>query len=251
MNINYEVELIKTFNEIRSRNWIETARRGDECLGNTFEDLVGVKENNKHEADYHGIELKTHRSITSSLISLFSKAPAPRGVNRYLRETYGVIDPVFGKRVLNTTVAGNKFNTHRGEHRFKIKVDRDTQKMWLLVENSNTNEVLEDETHGKKVNWDFSALTTALKNKLKKIAIVYGEEKDENGKHYVKYTKMVIVSELSLEKLLRAIEKGDLTIDLRLGVYASGKKQGKHHDHGTAYRIKLEKLLEYGVVNEY
>lgn len=252
MKINYEEQLIKLFNHIRARGWIETARHGDQCLGNTFEDLVGVKENNKKEADFYGIELKTHRSLTSSMVSLFSKAPSyPKGVNRYLRETYGVIEEKSGKQVLNTTIGGNKFNTHRGGHRFKVEIDRSSNKMWLVIENMLTDEIVDDKTHGKNIHWDFSVLSLALEKKLKKIAIVYGEEKNENGKHFVKYTKMLLLQDLALEKMLTAIESGELMIDIRLGVYASGKNKGKTHDHGTAFRIKLDRLLKYATTTTY
>lgn len=249
---NCEQELIKLFKEIRSRGWIETHRHDDQCLGNTFEDLIGVKENNKNEADYFGIELKTHRNITSSMVSLFSKSPSyPKKVNTYLRETYGVVESDSGKLVLNTTVGGDKFNTHRGGHRFKVEVDRNEEKMWLVIENMTNNEILEDKNHGKNTHWDFSVLTTALEKKLKKIAIIYGDEQDIDGKHYVRYTKMIILNDLSLEKMLIAIENGDLMIDIRIGVYASGKNKGKTHDHGTAFRIKLERLLQYGTTTTY
>lgn len=40
-------------------------------------------------------------------------------------------------------------------------------------------------------------------------------------------------------------------IDIRIGVYASGKNKGKTHDHGTAFRIKLERLLQYATITTY
>ncbi|MGC7159219.1 MvaI/BcnI restriction endonuclease family protein [Metamycoplasma hominis] len=245
MTDNYEIELINFFKDIKSREWIETTRHGDQCLGNAFEDLLGVKENNKNEADFHGIELKTHRCITSSMVSLFSKSPShPKGVNTYLRETFGVIEADSGKQILNTTVGGDKYNTHRGGHRFKVIVDRTEKKLWLSIVNNN-GIVLEGKNEGKNTNWDFSVLSNALDKKLGKIAITYGDEKDENGMHFVRYTRMLIIQGLSLEKMLKAIECGDLMIDIRIGVYASGKNKGKTHDHGTAFRIKLESLLKY------
>lgn len=251
-NINYKEKLIKTFEEIRSKGWIETTRCGDQCLGNTFEDLIGVKENNKNEADFHGIELKTHRNHTSSMVSLFSKSPSyPKNANTYLRETYGVFEQKSGKRVLNTTIAGNKFNTHRGEHKFKVEVDSSSSKIWLVIESTQNNEIVEDKTHGKNTHWNFSVLTLALEKKLKKIAIIYGDEKNEKGKHYVKYTKMLLLNGLTLDKMLTAIKNGDLMIDIRIGVYTSGKNKGKTHDHGTAFRIKLEHLLRYATKDVY
>lgn len=243
-----QAELIEKFQKIKAQGWIETKRHGDQCLGNAFEDLIGKDEDNKSEADYKGIELKSHRTITSSLMSLFSKAPSsPRGVNTYLRENYGIEDVEgFGKKVLNTTISGKRFNSHRGGHNFKIEVDRANQKMWLIIKDSSTDELKESPNTGKGIYWNFSVLETALEKKLSKIAILYGDEKDENHKHYVRFTKMLFFEGLSLEKMLSALEDGDLLIDIRIGVYASGKNIGKTHDHGTAFRIHLEKLLTYG-----
>ncbi len=243
-----EKELIKLFYEIKEKGWIPTKRHGDQCLGNAFEDLIGKEEDNKSEADFHDIELKSHRVVTSSLLSLFSKSPSnPKGVNTYLRETYGVANADgFDKKVLNTTVSGKQYNTHRGGHCFKVEVDNENKKLWLLVKETTTDELVESPDVGAKVYWNFNVLERALEKKLKKIAILYGEEKDELGVHYVKYNKMVILEGLTLEKMLHAIEVGDLYIDIRIGVYASGKNIGKTHDHGTGFRIHLDRLLSYG-----
>lgn len=247
-----EEELILMFNDIKNMGWIETKRHGDQCLGNTFEDLIGKQEDNRSEADFKGIELKSHRTITNSLISLFSKSPTyPKGVNTYLRENYGVEDiEGFGKKVLNTTISGKQYNSHRGGHNFKVQVDRENNKLCLLVKDKTTGELLEGPQTGKGVYWDFFVIKNALAQKLNKIAILYGDEKDDNGKHYVKYTEMKILEGLTLEKMLNAIETGDLYIDIRIGVYASGKNIGKTHDHGTGFRISLDKLLSYGTVKD-
>lgn len=248
--MNSEEELIFLFKNIKSKGWIETNRHGDQCLGNTFEDLIGKEEDNKSEADFKGIELKSHRVITKSLVSLFSKSPSyPKAANTYLREEYGVSDSNdFGKKMLYTTISGNKYNSHRGGHNFKFEVDREQKKLWLLVKDSNTKQLLEGPFNGKGIYWDFSVIETALEKKLKKIAILYGDEKDENGKHYVRFSKMELLEGLTLEKMLSGLEQGDLYLDIRIGVYESGKNIGKTHDHGSGFRMRLEKLLTYAVV---
>jgi len=240
-------ELVKLFNEIRDRGWIETTRHGDQCLGNAFEDLIGKKEDNKSVADFYDIELKSHRTMTQSMVSLFSKSPSyPKGVNTYLRETYGSVDEQFGKKVLNTTVSGLKENTHKGGHSFKLVVNREEERIYLQIRNLTTNEIVKDDIY-----WGFNVLQTALEKKLKKIAILYGDEKDENGKHYVRYTSMKILQGLTLDNMLSCIENGELYIDIRIGVYASGKNIGKTHDHGSAFRIHLYNLLKYGIIVIY
>ena len=44
--MNAKEELVIKFQEIKERGWIETKRHGDQCLGNTFEDLIGKEEDN-------------------------------------------------------------------------------------------------------------------------------------------------------------------------------------------------------------
>ncbi len=245
--MNAELRLIQLFQGIRDKGWIATKRHGDQCLGNTFEDLIGKAEDNKSEADFCGIELKSHRTITQSMVSLFSKSPSsPKGVNTYLREKYGVSENLFGMKVLNTTISGARENTHRGGHGFMAVVNRTERRIYLQVRNLKTSEIIPEDVY-----WDFSILERALEKKLSKIAIFYGDEKDEGGIHYVRYTKMLLFSGLTIEKMLRSVEVGDLKIDIRIGVYHSGKNEGKTHDHGTAFRIQLNDLLKYGEVTEY
>lgn len=242
-----EEQLIVKFNEIRDLGWIETKRHGDQCLGNAFEDLVGKKEDNKSEADFYGIELKSHRNLTQSMVSLFSKSPSfPKKVNTYLRETYGVVENDYGKKVLNTTLNGARENTHRGGHGFRALVDRKEEKIFLQIRDLNTGKIIDD-----IIYWDFGVIQNALEHKLKKVAVLYGDEKDENDKHYVKYNKMKILEGITLDKLLKSLEDGLLCIDIRIGVYVSGAKAGKTHDHGTAFRIHLNDLLNtYGHIKE-
>lgn len=245
--IDREKELIKIFSNIRDRGWIPTERHGDQCLGNAFEDLLGKKEDNRPKADFYGIELKSHRTITSSLMTLFSKAPSyPRGVNTYLRKTYGVIEEEYDAKILNTTLTGNKENTHRGGHSFRSMVDWKDERIYLQIRDLKTGKIVED-----NIYWSFEVIRTALNNKLQKIAILYGDEKNEDGIHYVRYNNMKILSGLTLEKLLHAIEDGYLYIDIRLGVYHSGRNKGKTHDHGTAFRIHVQDLLNNGSFADY
>ena len=39
-------------------------------------------------------------------------------------------------------------------------------------------------------------------------------------------------------------KKDKLKIDIRIGVYRTGKNKGKYHDHGTGFRINSRDFLE-------
>jgi len=241
---NFEFELIKFFKTIKDRGWCETHRHGDQMLGNTFEDLIGLVENNISTPDWNGIELKTHRNETSSPITLFSKSPDfPKKANTYLRLKYGVSDNEFNMPKLNTRLSPRSYNTHRSGYGFKVEVDTQKDRLKLLIKNLANDELVDDEIY-----WDFQTLKKCVENKIKTIAILYGDNKKEKDVNFVQFTRMDLIEGITFEKMLQALDNDDLMVELRLGVYSSGKNIGKTHDHGTAFRINLDKLLKYGGV---
>jgi hypothetical protein len=44
--------------------------------------------------------------------------------------------------------------------------------------------------------------------------------------------------------MIEGLKSGELDVDIRLGVYASGALKGKPHDNGTAIRVSPKKLDE-------
>ena len=73
--------LISRLKEIAKIGWIPNARRGNAGgIGNTLEDLLGIKENNLPLPNAAEWELKTQRANTSSLTTLFHIEPSPRAV---------------------------------------------------------------------------------------------------------------------------------------------------------------------------
>ena len=66
MNIQ---QFVPKFKEIKSKGFIEITRKGDGKYGNTFEDLLGLVENNLKEPDIEGYELKVQDKKTSKTIS--------------------------------------------------------------------------------------------------------------------------------------------------------------------------------------
>lgn len=54
---------------------IEGKGKGYNSIGVTFEQLLGIEQNELEIADYEGIEIKTKRYNSKSYITLFSYAP--------------------------------------------------------------------------------------------------------------------------------------------------------------------------------
>jgi hypothetical protein len=75
--------------EIKKRGFEPTHRKGPTGIGKTLEDLLGITENNIAGPDFSIYELKTGRKDSSSMLTLFTKAPEPKGANNRLLEKCG------------------------------------------------------------------------------------------------------------------------------------------------------------------
>lgn len=244
MTNNY-IELKERFEKIKELGFVEAHRNGDTGIGKTFEDLLGKKEDNLATPDYKDIEIKSQREATSSMITLFTKSPDfPKCVNTYLRESFGNISPEYeGKKILHTTINATNYNTHISGNDFKIEIDYVLKRLVLKVRNHNSKKEIFSNAY-----WTFDKIESKLKSKLKYIAYVTADEKKENGKTYFKYTDIKLITGLTLGNFLKALENGDIMVDIRIGVYNTGKNKGKTHDHGTGFRITLDKLIKYATI---
>lgn len=242
---NYDTTqlLLDKFEIIRQSGWYESRRKGNTGIGKTFEDLLEKVEDNRDEPDFYDIEIKTHDENTGSMLTLFTKSPTnPRGANTFLRENFGNYDE-FGNKILHQTVSSTqRTDSQLYDFDFQVSVDWNTRRVYILVFDKLGNLV---DDH---VFWSFEDLHVQLEKKLKKIAIVIGNKKEESGKVYYKYNNIQLVTGLNIDRLILAIENGDIKIDIRIGAYKSGVKKGKTHDHGTGFRILDRHLVKYAEV---
>ena len=95
------------------------------------------------------------------------------------------------------------------------------------------------------VYWPISIFDDVLKAKSDKILLAFaetkGERKTKNEKFH--FTEAYLLSNLNINKFKSAVESDKLKIDIRIGVYRSGKNKGKYHDHGTGFRINKRDFL--------
>lgn len=241
----YINDLKEVMVKIKSAGWHNATRTGNTGIGKTFEDLLDKEEDNLDSPDFFDIEIKTHESISDSMITLFTKSPTyPRSANTYLRNNYGKLDK-YGNKILHTTVSATQI-TNSYEYSFDFKIGIDYNEEIIRLEVYNKDKVLIDNS----VFWSFVNLENQIKKKLSTIAIVSAESRILNGKKQYRYNEIDIVTELTILNLINAIENGDLKIDIRIGAYHMGPKKGKTHDHGTGFRILFNNLLRYASVEK-
>ncbi|MEK7539423.1 MAG: MvaI/BcnI family restriction endonuclease, partial [Patescibacteria group bacterium] len=94
--------LIQKLKEISEMDWIPNRRHKNHGgVGNTLEDLLGIKENNLPIPNAAEWELKAQRLNSSSLTTLFHSEPSPRAI-RFVPQVflpkYGWLHQESGKK---------------------------------------------------------------------------------------------------------------------------------------------------------
>ncbi len=203
-------------------------------MGNVFEDLIGVKENNLKASDYEEFEIKTKNKESGALVSLFGYSiDSFKNVNTEIREKYGVKDAKTYNKIFNSTIKFSDWNTHRGGYNFKLDYSND--KLYLRVMDNIKKYMVDND----KYYWNVQKIIF-LFSKIKNCCYVEGEIDKKNK--IVKFNKMSIYKNADIDLFWSLLNNDDIVVDFRIGVYKSGKNEGKTHDHGTGFRIKKNKI---------
>lgn len=231
----------QAFFNIKALGFVSCTRQNnnDGGIGNTFEDLLGVEENNLKEPDFQGYEVKTQREITSACVTLFSKSPTyPRGANAKLKDSFGEVrDPKFPNiNKLYASIFGDKWGTVYNKFSMKLEVDKTDEKVTLIVKDLN-HKILSDEVY-----WSFDDLKNASMKKMTNIFIVSAKTQTNNNVKEYYYEKGTVYHGFLFDNFISGIENGSIQFDIRMGVYGSGKNMGKPHDHGSGFRMKKNEI---------
>jgi hypothetical protein len=219
-------KLKEQLEKIKVLGFIKTHRAHDTGIGKTLEDILGIKENNLRLPDVGNVELKAKRIDSGSMLTIATKSPEPKGVNKVLFGKYKYLDKE-GQFNLHSTVCGSRKNPQS----FKVVFKNDR----LVLKNKSNIAAY----------WPVSIFDDVLKAKSNKILLAFaetkGKRKTKNEKFH--FTGAYLLSNLNINKFKSAIESDKLKIDIRIGVYRSGKNKGKYHDHGTGFRINKRDFL--------
>lgn len=238
MNNNRE-KMIKRFHQVKALGFVKSNRKNNTGIGKTFEDYVGVVENNIDEPDLFGYEIKSHREEASSYITLFTKSPDfPRQANTYLRDKYGIpYENNAELKKLHTSMFANKFNTFNNIYSFKLINDKEHEVIKIGIYDIISKELLDD-----SAGYTYKCLDNILHRKLKDLFYVSAIRKFERKDEYFFFDKAEIYTSPTLARFLELIDNGLIMFDIRIGSYKSGRSIGKIHDHGSGFRILEQNL---------
>ena len=242
--------LIDKLKEIAKMGWIPNARRGNAGgIGNTLEDLLGIRENNLPLPNAAEWELKTQRANTSSLTTLFHIEPSPRAVRfvpQVLLLKYGWPHEEAGKLYPKNEMSFRQtiHGQSQSDRGFKVVINRKQRKILISFDARSVSlrhkswlRLVKKRIGLNELNpqpyWGFDDLGHKAGTKLPNTFYVQAEVKRERSKEYYKYTKIMMLQKFSFEGFLKALERGKVLVDFdaRTG-----------HNHGTKFRMRQDCL---------
>lgn len=222
-------DFIREYKKICNMGWITTHRSGPTGVGKTLEDLLGIPENNIDEPDFGDYELKACRLNSNSMLTMFTRAPQPAKANTYLRLKYGYSSGAYDndEKVLHSTLSADRF-TPISDTGNKLKIECDTDKVYIA-----------SKTEVEDVFWSREILKKSFEKKYKnKFVYAKADSRGTGTNEEFKYVEAYEVSGFSYNSFMELLEQGKIYVDLRIGQYHHGAKEGTTHDHGTGFRIK-------------
>ena len=238
--------LKRRLQEIVDMGWIESKREGNHGgVGNTLEDLLGIKENNLPIPNAAEWELKTHRIGSTSLITLLHSEPSPRAlgfVSKILLPKYGWPHKEAGGKYhagemsFRQTIHGFSASD-RG---FRVIVDRAEQKVVIsfdkslvAVKNAGWLQDVKRKVGTGELDpqpyWGFGDLEHLLGTKLLNCFYVEASTKREGEAEFYRYEKVTMLQNFSFEGFLAGLETAQVLVDF-------DARSG--HNHGTKFRMR-------------
>jgi len=210
-------QIKKSLKELYKKGWVKSNRAHNTGVGKTLEDYLGLTENNIALPDFGVMELKSQRTGTISMMTLFTKKP--EGItNAEILAKFGYPDPEYPEhKILHQTITNGKKNG-RG---FYCQIDEDQEKLLIM-------------RHRKVLG--YYTLEFLKQKAIEKIGdgliLVFADCRKINNQEYFHYKEAWILKGIDPVKFLELSK-----YDIRLGVYRSGKNIGRPHDHGSAFRL--------------
>jgi len=216
-------ELINRLHQIKDMGFVKSLRKGSTGVGYTFEQLLGVDENNIPIPDVGGrLEIKATRKDSNSLITLFTfNNSVWLESQQNVIQSYGYLD--------------------KSKRRALKKALRVNSKGVLRISINEHSVELVDGRQGKVIaRWDLYTIVGTFTNKLKKVLYVLADRKiDSNGNEEFFYNEAYILSNPNSEEFIKAFKNSEIAIDLRMHI----EENGGVRNRGTAVRVNKKCLF--------
>lgn len=241
--MNYE-EFVKKIQEIKEMEWVKTHRRGDTGIGKTLEDLLGISENNIAGPDFDVYELKSGRKDSSSMLTLFTKAPLPKGANKELLKAFGYKQRTRlvnnGQKHLSSYISVEEREEKTAEEDCRIEEKELHVTVDALKENSvglklkiADDRIYIANARNVEAYYDGAVLKAAFDKKYARLIYVLASNKTQDSAEHFWFNEAFLLRGFSFKRFSELIAQGTIKVDIRIGHYPDGRL----HDHGTGLRV--------------
>lgn len=219
--------LKKKLKDIKKMGFVKTHRKGDTGIGKTLEDLLGIQENNIPLPDIDGIaELKAYRKDSTSMLTLFTLEPLPKGGDRdrTLLDGFGYSKRDNGRsKELHVSLSCKKYNNQG----LKLSVEKD--KIRVKGKNRKLN-----------IYWDMESVSSKFHAKLPALVYARAERKTIDGDEYFHFDEVYLLTDFDFEKFKKMVRRDEIVVEFRMYY----RPDGSVRNHGTGFRVKIKKLYE-------
>ena len=203
--------LKEKLDKIKNLGWIECENKNKSVTGKTLENLLEINPDNFATPDSYVLETKR------------------------LYDKYGYLDSN-NYKILNFVLYGEFLKPINNEYSAKLRIDYKNKKVIMEVYNKD-NELIDNLS-----SWSFELLEEKLCRKLNYVCLVEGDKKFSHNALYVRYDKYKFFKLKKFSDFIQLLKRGQIRISFTLGIYKSGSKSGKMHDHGTQFSIRKENM---------
>jgi hypothetical protein len=226
----------KKLKELSDLGFIESHRTGDTGIGKTLEDRLGIKENNISGPDFSVYELKSTRRQSTTMVTLFTKTPSPKGAIKELVDNFGYRHRKGPSKTKQTTLVAVEDKTEyiqSEEKELHVTVDAIKPNSVGLQLYFVGERLYFKNAKGIVAYYDRGALEKAFEKKYHSMIYVIADCRKEGKQEMFWYNEAYRLDGFGFATFAQLIKEGLLKADIRVGHYPDGRV----HDHGTAFRI--------------
>lgn len=209
----------KKFAQVRKKGWIASKRKGHTGVGQTLEYYLGMKENNIALPDLGTVELKAHRSGSSSMITLFT----------FNKEAWK-INPLKAIKKYGTRDSNGRLGMY-----FTMSRTPNSVGLFLHIDRST---ISVRHVSGEIVaEWQLEVLADRFVKKIPGLVLVSAFCEMRGNVEWFKYERAQLLTGISPDIIRNQITAGNILVDLRLH-----DKGTSARNHGTGFRATEDKL---------
>jgi hypothetical protein len=220
-------ELIKRLEDLRTKEFIQTLRKGPTGIGHLAESELGLGETNIAIPDIGGrVEMKATRRNANSLITLFTFNRAVWKIKQKdIVNKYGYIDDQGRQALYN--IVNTKTPNSQGFYLLS-----DPAKHLVILRNTNEQENIAE--------WSTYVIAGKFMTKMDRLLLIIADNKIENDAEHFHFNEAYLLENPTPENFLESFERNELMIDLRMHL----KPSGGVRNHGTGFRISEKNLKD-------